>query len=1438
MRKKLLRWSVFLLLNTLFSAQAWSNPASTTIFEADPVRPVATLKKSSHVLALNIPDDYLEIFHSDQGQLNHCGEVKLGMRPVALAIVSEEKSDAVIWVVNQASDSINVVNLNLNTCQGEVVDTILTGDEPRDIVVANTYVGPRVLVTMAHRGQNHPDELARDGFDLTRSATQNTQLSRPTGLGDLVVFDPNTAQAIQVINLNTTKLRALSLAPANEQGRHDTVYVAGFLTGNRTSVVAAETARGAAVEHLHHLIEEGSVAEDANGKLIVTQPGTKMYGGTPAIQGIGRCTPDPRSEFQRRHELQICAQTDQNHNLIAFHPQDTGQITPECSCTDSSGEIQPVISQMVKYFDDPAICGDNFDSKLGGCWLDQDPAYSTEMTPVMAWNELMKFTLPDNDIFQLRFDATGKLHQEKSFQGIGNVIFSMVTHPRSGDLIAVNQDANNMTRFEGFSHFANSTVRGQMALSQITVVNENRITVQNINDHLWSGNKNPANSLAFPVSAAITHHKNILGQTVDDQTLYFAALGSDAIGYIKSGHLNESPLNPHIQQFSLSRTNGTDKDEMSGPVGMVIRHQDQRLYVLARFSNELIEIDISGEQPVIVSRHVMNTPEPDHVVLGRSTLYDARNMSANGDQSCASCHIFGDGDGLAWDLSNPDNASINNYGPFVSPPMIGFVSDLAIDPWQADPKHAAVNPDFRAIKGPMLTQPLRGVANHGATHWRGDRVKRVQYTYGQQPDTGAFDERSSIIEFDESVIGLVGGDAFLAQSEFDYIADYILELTYPPNPIRNLDNSLTDLQNAGRAAFFGCLSMTDEQFLARQCIGMKGQLVNIDQQTESCECYGNPIRFVMDRFSYVTALAAAVNQLTINADLIAAPNDYAQLNQRLTLLQMEASVIADLTPQPLATLAAPGNQAANNYNAQVFNLTQLDQIRNWLTGASYPEHRVGLLGFIENVAQFDKVHQTSVLADLLSQLDLQIMPLQLRDKFYQEASIVSAIEELSEDSNVAKSAVIDARLMAGQEQNVLGECAIRQSKNSCELRIADSLTTCQGCHVLDPEANQEFAVNKSGLFGTNGKYSFSNIPQVFKVPHLRNLYDRTGKFGQPYEFDMFVGQSVFGIYKGGFFDKNPPNEGASIRGYGYSHDGSADTVHRFAGLLDFLRRPAGTLGGDDVRGNPDAFDAFLPINPEQCLQQVAMGTPEFLAPINGDMDQLLPIALAAVSGDKTSAMQLVETVLTSPGTYTDPRWLAISRGAREALEQGNKVSGVLASPIVEALTAGLVCPSPPDDALMPLCFQLGSTLESGDKDGACYPSGLLEREAGEAFMMAFDTNLKPMVGQQITLSGALTSETEARLNKMFYAASNGHCDIAGVQMETGYLVSQVNADTPQASLLEDSSGQSTTLEKLLQQSVPLTFVCYPPKDQQQEARQAVFGRTLAANASDNIWYKD
>ena len=83
----------------------------------------------------------------------------------------------------------------------------------------------------------------------------------------------------------------------------------------------------------------------------------------------------------------------------------------------------------------------------------------------------------------------------------------------------------------------------------------------------------------------------------------------------------------------------------------------------------------------------------------------------------------------------------------------------------------------------------------------------------------------------------------------------------------------------------------------------------------------------------------------------------------------------------------------------------------------------------------------------------------------------------------------------------------------------DAGLTCEFCHSLD--ASQ-------GFFGT-GKFStFEGSSQIFKVPHLRNAYTKVGMFGMLVNFG-----SGFGF------------TGDQIRGFGFSHDGSVDTLFRF-----------------------------------------------------------------------------------------------------------------------------------------------------------------------------------------------------------------------------------------------------------------------------------------------------
>ena len=90
------------------------------------------------------------------------------------------------------------------------------------------------------------------------------------------------------------------------------------------------------------------------------------------------------------------------------------------------------------------------------------------------------------------------------------------------------------------------------------------------------------------------------------------------------------------------------------------------------------------------------------------------------DSACASCHIFGDFDSLAWDLGNPDDTELENPSPLVvNPADVGFPQ---------------VSVHFRPMKGPMTTQSFRGLANHGSMHWRGDR-NGGRTEPNQQPDS-------------------------------------------------------------------------------------------------------------------------------------------------------------------------------------------------------------------------------------------------------------------------------------------------------------------------------------------------------------------------------------------------------------------------------------------------------------------------------------------------------------------------------------------------------------------------------------------------------------------------------------------------------------------------------------------------------------------------------
>ncbi len=652
-----------------------------TTFETLQVRPLALAPSGKMLFAANTPDNRLEMFRVDHGKISPAGSIGVGLEPIAVAARSENE----IWVVNHLSDSVSIVKLDHGIAT--VTQTLLVGDEPRDIIFAGPH-HDRAFITTAHRGQN-----TGDAYDLQTPGV---------GRADVWVFDANnlgtgSGTRLAKLTLFADTPRALAASPDGSK-----VYAAAFLSGNQTTSVS---------EYAVH---------------------TMYPGGMPGPKTI---------------------------NL-------GGLVIP-----------QPPTGLIVKF--------------KGGHWVD---AYGTVFDP------FVKVKLPDQDVFAIDANATPPVAVSTgAYAHVGTTLFNMAVNPSSGKVYVTNLDAHNDVRFEGHNDGFTS-VRGNIAESQITVIDPatGAVTPHSLNPHIdRSTDGNPAEkalSVAFPEDVAVSR---------DGKTLYTVAQGSSKLAIYKTSDIEAGTITPALAD-QVVLTGG-------GPSGLAIDSDGKRAYVLTRFDNSISTVDLASRKEI--NHDKMFNPEPASVTTGRKYLYDANLTSQHGDTACASCHIGGDKDELAWDLGNPGG------GPLAIT-TLGNVQ--TINPAIISALLPAFAPIFRfnmPVKGPMTTQSLRGMDNHGAMHWRGDRNGAVAQTgapnidpatgtpvVSAQPDSGLFDEVAAFTSFNVAFPGLVGDSSQLSAADMREFADFILQVSYPPNPVRNLDDSLTAEQTAGRGFYFNSVT--------------------------------------------------------------------------------------------------------------------------------------------------------------------------------------------------------------------------------------------------------------------------------------------------------------------------------------------------------------------------------------------------------------------------------------------------------------------------------------------------------------------------------------------------------------------------------------------------------------------------------------------------------
>ncbi|HWX41670.1 MAG TPA: hypothetical protein VN345_11020, partial [Blastocatellia bacterium] len=332
------------------------------------------------------------------------------------------------------------------------------------------------------------------------------------------------------------------------------------------------------------------------------------------------------------------------------------------------------------------------------------------------WTQFVPYTLSDVDLTLI--DATTNAPRiQTEVTGIGTHIGNAVLDSAGSRLYVLNDDAHNEVRFE-------PNLSGRFISSRVSIVNFGAqtpgVTAVDLNPHInldvsAGSDAERAQSLALP--ADITRSA--------DGTLYVAATGSAKVGVLDQTGAVQA-------RISVGQ----------GPTGLAIDDPRGRLYVLNRFDQALSIVDVKARAETGRVPIGSFNPEPQSVRDGRRFLYDG-SLSAHGDLACASCHLNGHRDGLAWDLGDPKGQLQTQSGS-------GFST-------------------FHPMKGPMTTQSLRGIIGTEPFHWRGDRA--------------------GLGDFNPAFMSLLGGPRQLTTDEMTAFSSFIGTLAYPPNPNQNLDRT-------------------------------------------------------------------------------------------------------------------------------------------------------------------------------------------------------------------------------------------------------------------------------------------------------------------------------------------------------------------------------------------------------------------------------------------------------------------------------------------------------------------------------------------------------------------------------------------------------------------------------------------------------------------------
>ncbi len=348
-----------------------------------------------------------------------------------------------------------------------------------------------------------------------------------------------------------------------------------------------------------------------------------------------------------------------------------------------------------------------------GRWLDDNNGDWTNMV-TQGWGDrdrIAGWDLIDRDVAVIDVNSNDVSY----VGGMLNIVMGLAVNPQTGRISVVGTEALNQIRFE-------PVLNGKFIQVLTGSFDPGGATsISDLNSHLTYS------EATLPVSE---REKSIgdprgIAWTADGKKAFVTGMGSN----------NVIVINEQGQRVGRRPTIEVGE----GPTGIIIADNLHKAFVLNRFEASISTIDLDEE--LEVARMPLSVdPTPEVIKLGRPMLYDTHRFSGTGHTSCASCHVDGKTDRLAWDLGDPA-AEMNTVAGITHHPM----------------------------KGPMLTQTFVDTMQSAFLHWRGDK-----------PTLG---------HFASTYKNLQGDDEPGSDEEMAAMKDFLSTLRTPPNPYRNLDNS-------------------------------------------------------------------------------------------------------------------------------------------------------------------------------------------------------------------------------------------------------------------------------------------------------------------------------------------------------------------------------------------------------------------------------------------------------------------------------------------------------------------------------------------------------------------------------------------------------------------------------------------------------------------------